>query len=194
MPVALVVMETPAVVYAIMMAKWTHAGSGTKWEVLNKALTDGTLLLPIGSMIVDYLLMLMGNDAVMLTAFISGDMVTGMLIFFLLYMGTLVGKKIKELEDFNWALVASSLVEPLVDGMLALWLAILFDLPQGSGLLLIILCASSSYIVAPAILKDALPEANPAKSLTMSMGVTFPFKIVLGIPMYWYLVTLFPSP
>jgi hypothetical protein len=145
-------------------------------------------------MIVGYLLMLMGNDAGMLTAFISGDMVTGMLIFFLLYMGTLVGKKIKELEYFNWALVASSLVEPLVDGMLALWLAILFDLPQGSGMLLIILCASSSYIVASAILKDALPEANPAKSLTMSMGVTFPFKIVLGIPMYWYLVTLFLSP
>ena len=64
-------METPAVVFAIIIAKWNHAESANKWEVLKKALTDGTLLLLIGSIIVGYLLMLMGND-------------TGMLVFFLL--------------------------------------------------------------------------------------------------------------
>lgn len=189
MTVALVVMETPAVIFAIMMAKWAQSDGASKWDIMKKALTDGTLLLLLGSMIIGYLLMAMGNDTSMLTAFISGDMFTGMLIFFLLYMGTLVGKKIKELEDFNWGLVAFSLAVPLLNGMLALWLAIIFEIPQGSALLLIILCSSSSYIVAPAIIKDALPEANPAKYLTMSMGITFPFNIIVGIPMYWYLVT-----
>lgn len=191
MTVALVIMETPAVILAIMIAKWSETGNSSKWHVMKKALTDGTLLLLLGSMLVGYLLMLMGNDTSMLTAFISGDMFTGMLIFFLLYMGTLVGKKIKELEGFNLGLVAFSILVPLFNGMLALWLAILFDIPQGSALLLIILCASSSYIVAPAIIKDALPQANPAKYLTMSMGITFPFNIIVGIPMYWYLVTKF---
>jgi hypothetical protein len=191
MTVALVIMETPAVILAIMIAKWSHPESANKWIVLKKALTDGTLLLLLGSMIVGYLLMLMGNDTSILTTFISGDMFTGMLIFFLLYMGTLVGQKIKELEGFNLGLVAFSLLVPLVNGLFALWLAVLFELPQGSALLLVILCSSSSYIVAPAIIKDALPEANPAKYLTMSMGITFPFNIVVGIPMYWYLVTRF---
>jgi hypothetical protein len=191
MTVALVIMETPAVIFAIMMAKWSEHESSSKWSVLKKALTDGTLVLLLGSMIVGYLLMLMGNDTSILTTFISGDMFTGMLIFFLLYMGTLVGKKIKELEGFNLGLIAFSLIVPLINGMLALWLAVIFDLPQGSAFLLIILCASSSYIVAPAIIKDALPEANPAKYLTMSMGITFPFNIIVGIPMYWYLVTRF---
>ncbi len=194
MTVALVIMETPAVILAIMIARWNHPGQSGKWHVVKKALTDGTLLLLLGSMIVGYLLMIMGNDTSLLTTFISGDMFSGMLIFFLLYMGTLVGKKIKELEGFNLRLVVFSITVPLINGMLALWLAVLFTIPQGSALLLIILCASSSYIVAPAIIKDALPEANPAKYLTMSMGITFPFNIVIGIPMYWYLVkTLLPA-
>jgi hypothetical protein len=194
MTVALVIMETPAVILAIMIARWNHPSLTSRSHVFKKALTDGTLLLLLGSMLVGYLLMLMGNDTSLLTTFISGDMFSGMLIFFLLYMGTLVGKKIKELESFNLRLVAFSVIVPLVNGLLALWLAVLFTIPQGSALLLIILCASSSYIVAPAIIKDALPEANPAKYLTMSMGITFPFNIVIGIPMYWYLVkTLLPA-
>ena len=191
MTVALVIMETPAVILAIIIANWSQRDAANKWHIVRKALTDGTLLLLLGSMVVGYLLMLMGNDTSMLTAFISGDMFTGMLIFFLLYMGTLVGQKMKELEGFNLGLVVFSLVVPLVNGLVALWLAVVFSIPQGSALLLIILCASSSYIVAPAIIKDALPQANPAKYLTMSMGITFPFNIVVGIPLYWYLVSRF---
>jgi hypothetical protein len=67
----------------------------------------------------------------------------------------------------------------------------LFSFQHGDALLLTILCASASYIVAPAILKDALPEANPAKFLTMSMGITFPLNIIIGIPVYWWIIERF---
>ncbi|MFP4282213.1 MAG: sodium-dependent bicarbonate transport family permease, partial [Opitutales bacterium] len=123
-----------------------------------------------------------------LSAFIGGDMFTGMLVFFLLYMGTVVGRKFRQLDHFPIPLVVFAILAPIFNGMLALTLSKLFGFAPGDTLLLVILCASASYIVAPAILKDALPEANPAKFLTMSLGITFPLNIVFGIPLYWWLI------
>lgn len=190
MTVALVVMETPAIVLGVVMAQMAMTGKAKKSTkaVMRDALTDGTLLVLIGSMIIGYTLTVLGNEKSQLSSFIGGDMFTGMLVFFLLYMGTLVGKKFKEMDSFPPILIAFAIIAPIVNGAIALGLCKLFGFEQGDALLLVILCASSSYIVAPAILKDTLPEANPAKYLTMSMGITFPLNIVLGIPIYWWII------
>lgn len=190
MTVALVVMETPAIVLAVVMAQMAIKGQAKKSTraVMKEALTDGTLLVLVGSMIIGYLLTALGNEKSPLSSFIGGDMFTGMLVFFLLYMGTLVGKKFKEMESFPPVLVAFAILAPIFNGAVALGLCKLFGFQAGDALLLTILCASSSYIVAPAILKDTLPESNPAKYLTMSMGITFPLNIVLGIPVYWWII------
>lgn len=191
MTVALVVMETPAIVFAIVLAQLANQGTGQKSTklVVKEALTDGTLLMLVGSMIIGYILSALGTEDSPLSAFIGGDMFTGMLIFFLLYMGTVVGQKFKEIESFDPYLVMFAIGAPIFNGLLAVGFSKLFGFEHGDALLLTILCASSSYIVAPAILKDALPEANPAKYLTMSMGITFPLNIVLGIPVYWWIIT-----
>ena len=115
-------------------------------------------------------------------------MFTGMLIFFLLYMGTVVGKKFREIDSFPPSLAIFAVAAPLLNAGIALVFAKLMGFKPGDALLLTILCSSSSYIVAPAILKDALPTANPAKFLTMSLGITFPLNIVLGIPFYWWII------
>ena len=190
MTVALVVMETPAIILGVILAR---AGMKTNSEkptalVVREALTDGTLLVLVGSLGIGYLLTALGTEASPLAAFISGDMFTGMLIFFLLYMGTVVGHKVRELESFPPVLVAFAIVAPIVNGLAAIALSWWFGFDHGDALLLAILCSSSSYIVAPAILKDTLPEANPAKYLTMSMGITFPLNIVIGIPAYWWII------
>jgi hypothetical protein len=191
MTVALVVMETPAIIFAIVMAQLSMKGGSHRSTktVVKEALTDGTLLVLVGSMVIGYVLTAMGTEKSPLSAFIGGDMFTGMLVFFLLYMGTLVGKKFKEIESFPFVLVAFAVIAPIVNGTIAILISKAFGFEHGDALLLTILCASSSYIVAPAILKDALPEANPAKYLTMSMGITFPLNIVLGIPIYWWVIT-----
>jgi hypothetical protein len=191
MTVALVVMETPAIIFAVVMAQLSMKKEGRKSTkaVVKEALTDGTLLVLVGSMIIGYVLTALGTEKSPLSAFIGGDMFTGMLVFFLLYMGTLVGRKFKEIESFPLILIAFALLAPIVNGLLAILISKFFGFDHGDALLLTILCASSSYIVAPAILKDALPEANPAKYLTMSMGVTFPLNIILGIPVYWWIIT-----
>jgi hypothetical protein len=193
MTVALVVMETPAIIVSIVIAQLALKGSGRKStvSVIREAVTDGTLIVLVGSMLIGYILTALGTEKSPLATFISGDMFTGMLVFFLLYMGTVVGKKIKEIESFPVILVAFAIVAPIVNGIIALLLSKAFGFAPGDALLLTILCASSSYIVAPAILKEALPEANPAKFLTMSMGITFPLNIVFGIPIYWWAIQRF---
>ncbi len=190
MTVALVVMETPAIIFSVLMAQIAMKGTAKKPTslVVREALTDGTLLLMVGSMLIGYLLSLMGTDKSPLSSFIGGDMFTGMLVFFLLHMGTVVGKKFREMDSFPPVLVAFAIVAPLLNAAVAISLCKLFGFAPGDSLLLVILCASSSYIVAPAILKDTLPEANPAKYLTMSMGITFPLNIVIGIPLYWWVI------
>lgn len=191
MTVALVVMETPAIVFAIVMAHLATRGSknaqSTK-AVVKEALTDGTLLVLVGSMVIGYVLTALGTEKSPLSTFIGGDMFTGMLVFFLLYMGTLVGKKFKEIESFEISLIVFAVAAPIFNGILAILISKAFGFDHGDALLLTILCASASYIVAPAILKDALPESNPAKYLTMSMGITFPLNIILGIPIYWWAI------
>lgn len=191
MTVALVVMETPAIILGVVIAQLSSkkVGQRSTKAVVREALTDGTLLVLVGSMVIGYLLTSMGNESSPLSAFIGGDMFTGMLVFFLLYMGTVVGRKIKEIESFPIILVVFAIVAPIFNGALAIIFSKFFDFDHGDALLLTILCSSSSYIVAPAILKDALPQANPAKYLTMSMGITFPLNIVLGIPVYWWVIT-----
>lgn len=190
MTVALVVMETPAIIIAVLLARL-----GTKTEsarntslVVREALTDGTLLVLIGSMVIGYVLHAMGTDRSPLATFIEGDMFTGMLVFFLLYMGTIVGGKFREMKGFEPVLVVFAIVAPIANGLAAVALAKFFGLSDGDAFLLTILCASASYIVAPAILKDTLPEANPAKYLTMSIAITFPLNIVIGLPGYWWLI------
>ncbi len=190
MTVALVVMETPAIIFSVLMAQIAMKGTAKKptGQVVREALTDGTLLLMVGSMLIGYLLSLMGTEDSPLSSFIGGDMFTGMLVFFLLHMGTVVGKKFREMDSFPPVLVGFAIVAPLINAAIAISLCKVFDFAPGDSLLLVILCASSSYIVAPAILKDTLPEANPAKYLTMSMGITFPLNIVVGIPLYWWIL------
>ncbi len=193
MTVALVVMETPAIIIAVLMAQFamkTKSAKSTR-TVIRESVTDGTLLVLVGSMLIGFLLRAMGAERSPLAAFIEGDMFTGMLVFFLLYMGTVVGSKVREMESFPPLLIAFAILAPTANGLIAIGLSKLCGFDQGDAFLLTILCASASYIVAPAILKDTLPEANPAKFLTMSMGITFPLNIVVGIPVYWWMITKF---
>ncbi len=190
MTVALVVMETPAIIFAVIMAQMVTKQKGNKstQRVIKDSVTDGTLLVLVGSMIIGYILKALGTEATPLSAFIGGDMFTGMLVFFLLYMGTLVGQRIKQIESFPLILVAFAIIAPMFNAAIAIMISKFFGFAHGDALLLTVLCASASYIVAPAILKDVMPEANPAKYLTMSMGITFPLNIIVGIPLFWWVI------
>ncbi len=114
----------------------------------------------------------------------SGDLFKGMLSFFLLDMGLLVARNFQHARQAHPILLAYAAGGPFIHAMIALGLGAVLGLPVADVALLMILSASASYIVVPAVLRYAIPEANPALYFGLSLGVTFPLNILFGIPLY----------
>jgi hypothetical protein len=150
-------------------------------KVLHESFTDGAQLLLLGAMAVG-LATGEAGQAAMKT--FSGDLFKGMLAFFLLDMGLLTARHLHTLRGMPRLLLAWGLLAPLAHACLALGLATATGMSVGNAALLMVLAASASYIAVPAVLRHAVPEAQPALYFGLSLGVTFPFNILLGIPLY----------
>lgn len=150
-------------------------------KVLHESFTDGAQLLLMGAMVVGLVTGEAGQAA--MKPF-SGDLFKGMLAFFLLDMGLLTARHLHTLKGMPRLLLAWGLVAPLAHAGLALGLAAVTEMAVGNAALLMVLAASASYIAVPAVLRHAMPEAQPALYFGLSLGVTFPFNILLGIPLY----------
>lgn len=207
MAVAMVVMESPAIIMAVLlanalrhartvsasvvvagngMAALSRGGAGGHAEpsigkILHESFTDGAHLLLLGAMAVGYI---SGESGKAVMQPFSGDLFKGMLAFFLLDMGLLVARNFNEARKASPVLIGYAVVGPIVHASLALALAWLLHLPVADAALLMVLSASASYIVVPAVLRYAIPEANPALYFGLSLGVTFPINILIGIPAY----------
>ena len=116
--------------------------------------------------------------------FIIVEIFDYVLYVFLFVMGTRVAKRIGELKGKGTNLIAFALCTPLIGSFIALLASVYFNFSVGNTTLLMVLTASASYIAVPAVVKDAIPNANPAIYLGLSLGVTFPFNIIFGIPLY----------
>jgi hypothetical protein len=204
MAVALVVMESPAIIVAVLLANTLRHGqmgavsasssggaavavSGAPGggaplaKILHESFTDGAHLLLLGAMAVGYL---SGDAGKAVMAPFSSDLFKGMLAFFLLDMGLMVAKNFGSVRGKSPVLLAYASIGPLLHALIALALALLLQLPAGDAALLMVLSASASYIVVPAVLRYAIPEANPSLYFGLSLGVTFPLNILFGIPLY----------
>jgi len=117
----------------------------------------------------------------------AGDLFKGILSFFLLDMGLLAARNMGQLRGKSPALLVYAIVGPLVHASIALLLAWCCGVAHGDGALLMVLAASASYIAVPAVLRQAVPEANPSLYFGMSLGLTFPFNIMVGTPIYVYM-------
>lgn len=188
MAAAMALMESPAIVMAVLLANWvrqqgastqTHRVSAGK--ILHESFTDGAQLLLLGAMLVGVVAGEAGKHAMQP---FSVDLFKGMLAFFLLDMGLLASRNMKELKGRSPWLLAYAVGGPLVHAALALALAWLAGISPGNAALLMVLAASASYIAVPAVLRQAIPEAAPSLYFGMSLGLTFPFNILIGIPLY----------
>ena len=193
MAAAMALMESPAIILAILLANKARASATGQGQsvpissVIHESLTDGAQLLLLGSMVVG---LLSGDAGQRLMAPFSIDLFKGMLAFFLLDMGLMAAKNFGGLKGKPPITLIYALCAPLIHAALALSLATLIGLPLGESILLMVLAASASYIAVPAVLRHALPEVNPALYMGMSLGITFPFNIILGIPLYIYVAKL----
>ncbi len=197
MAAAMALMESPAIILAIVLANKARAAmsidSTVKHEpagvskILHESFTDGAQLLLLGSMAVA---LVSGDAGQKLMAPFSIDLFKGMLSFFLLDMGLMAARNFKGLRGKPPITLLYAIGSPLSHALLALALCKLIGLPLGNTILLMVLASSASYIAVPAVLRHALPEVNPALYMGMSLGITFPFNIILGIPLYTLIATV----
>ena len=193
MAAAMALMESPAIILAILLANKarTSATNSTQStsmsKIFHESFTDGAQLLLLGSMMVG---LVSGDGGQKIMAPFSIDLFKGMLAFFLLDMGLMAAKNFEGLKGKPPITLLYAIVAPLVHASIALALCKLLGLPLGDTVLLMVLAASASYIAVPAVLRHALPEVNPALYMGMSLGITFPFNIIFGIPLYAYVAGL----
>ncbi|QWE16644.1 sodium-dependent bicarbonate transport family permease [Polynucleobacter sp. AP-Nino-20-G2] len=193
MAAAMALMESPAIILAILLANRARASatnskqSTSMSKILHESFTDGAQLLLLGSMVVG---LVSGDSGQKIMAPFSIDLFKGMLAFFLLDMGLMAAKNFEGLKGKPPITLFYAIGAPLVHASIALGLCKLLGLPLGDTVLLMVLAASASYIAVPAVLRHALPEVNPALYMGMSLGITFPFNIILGIPLYTYVAGL----
>jgi hypothetical protein len=192
MSAAMAVMESPAILLAVFWvnalrskANTSSAGQHGLKQTLHESLTDGAQLLLLGAMVVG---VLSGDRGKEMMAPFSVDLFKGMLSFFLLDMGLTTARNFQYLKGQSPWLLAYATLGPLAHSGLALLLGQALDLSMGDTFLLMVLSASASYIAVPAALKLAIPEASPTLYLGLSLGLTFPLNIILGIPFYFQLV------
>ena len=193
MSAAMALMESPAIILAILLANQLRNKAALKSgssapnnpiplsKTIHESFTDGAQLLLLGAMVVGLLSGEAGKTAMQP---FSGDLFKGMLAFFLLDMGLLAARNIPLLKGQSPWLFVYAVLGPIVHSALALGLGWLAGMSPGDTALLMVLAASASYIAVPAVLRYSMPEAQPSLYFGMSLGVTLPLNILVGIPAY----------
>ena len=192
MSAALALMESPAILFAIVMANFIRAKQPKRaakksapatsiGHIVRESFTEGAQFLLLGSMVVGFI---SGENGRNVMQPFTGEIFKGMLAFFLLDMGLATAAHLKDLKKVPKLLIVYGLVAPLVHATAALWLCSHFGVSLGNAALLAVLAGSASYIAVPAVLKHAIPEASPLFYLGLPLGLTFPFNILIGIPLY----------
>ena len=198
MVAAMALMESPAILVGVLLARRYGTGAngggaagadGTERGIgplLREAVLNGPVFLLIGSLLVGLVTGERGWEAVKPFAY---DPFRGVLCLFLLDMGLIAARRLDALRASGAFLGAFALVVPLLAATGAVGASAAMRLTVGDALLFTVLCASASYIAVPAAMRVALPKANPSLYLPMSLALTFPFNIALGIPLYYAVIT-----
>ena len=184
------IMETPAIVTGIYLAhrgaqaKAGEAGPGGahRDHLLREVLFNGSVMLLVGGLLIGWATGARGEAEV--KPFFS-DLFKGALCLFLLDIGLTVARRGAALKRLTLGLISFGLIMPLVSASAGLGAGLILGLSLGGVTLLMLLCASASYIAVPAAMRLAVPKADPAIYMTLSLAVTFPFNIVLGVPLYY---------
>lgn len=201
MVAALALMESPAIIVGLLLVRIfanqnkesdsTGETEEFSWnEVLREAFLNGSVFLLVGSLIVGLVTSQQGWDS--LKPF-TGDMFYGVLTFFLLDMGLVAARRFQDLRKGGSFLIGFSIFMPVFNAIVGIAIAALLQMTEGNALLFAVLCASASYIAVPAAMRMTVPEANPSLYISMALALTFPFNIILGIPIYFQIIQRFWS-
>ncbi|MEM9320558.1 MAG: sodium-dependent bicarbonate transport family permease [Pseudomonadota bacterium] len=176
------VMEAPAILSALWLAARSQGGGRMEAGLIQEILLNGSIVLLVGSFLIGFVT---GAEGLAMIAPFIVTPFNGVLCLFLLDMGLVAGRGLRSARgDLRPPLLAFGVIMPLIGAALGLVAGIMIGLSAGGVALLMTLSASASYIAVPAAMRVALPDANPSIYLTLSLGVTFPFNLTIGIPLY----------
>lgn len=181
MALFVVLLEIPAILVGILLAR--GMSKKTKWgEIAHEVLLGKGVMLLIGGLLIGWI---SGSEGLASIKPVFSDSFKGILALFLLEMGLITSAQLDSLRRYGIFLIAFGIVMPICSAIFGIILGFSLGLSVGGTSVLATLFASASYIAVPAAMRISVPEANPTLSLTASLGITFPFNILVGIPLYY---------
>lgn len=188
MPTLVALLEVPAIIIGLGIARSRTPGK-TNWPLILHEVTAGrSVFLLVGGLLIGYI---SGPPGLERIAPLFVDPFQGVLVLFLLDMGMLAARRLRDLRNTGAFLVGFAVLVPVLHGALGTAAGLASGLSVGGATVLGVLASSASYIAAPAAVRLALPEANPSLYLTASLGITFPFNLTIGIPLYYLFARVF---
>lgn len=191
MVAALALMESPAIIVGLILVNLFTADEKREFawsEVLRDAFLNSSVFLLVGSLLIG---VLSGEHGWKVMEPFAQGLFYGLLTFFLLDMGLVAARRIKDLQKTGFFLISFAILIPILNAGIGIAIAKLIGMQQGNALLFAVLCASASYIAVPAAMRLTVPEANPSLYVSTALAVTFPFNITVGIPLYLYVIDQF---
>ncbi|CAA6801556.1 MAG: putative sodium-dependent bicarbonate transporter [uncultured Campylobacterales bacterium] len=192
MVAAMTLMESPAIIVGLVFfAIYSKKSMGNKaektnWiEILRESFLNPSVFLLMGALLIG---ILTGEKGWNSMEPLFGSLFKGMLAFFLLDMGLVAAKRLYELKKLGLFLIFFAILMPIFNASIGIFLGYIFELSKGDAFLLALLSGSASYIAVPAAMRLSVPKANPSIYLPLSLAITFPFNISLGIPLYYFIV------
>ena len=176
MVAVLALMETPAIISGLSLAR--REGGGSRGQLIHEVMLNASVVLLVGAMIIGFIAGRDGFEPIS-PAFEGGY--RGVLCLFLLDMGLIAARRLSETKAITIKLASLGILLPVVNGVIGVVLGTLLRLDPGTAAILGVLSASASYIAVPAAMRLALPQADPGIYLSMSLGITFPFNVIVNI-------------
>lgn len=188
------IMEVPGIVVALFLASYFKQKEKNSInddefsinQVIKQVILSKSVILLLGAMVVGYF---SGANGMNMMQVFYKDIFYGMLSLFMLELGIIAASRLGDLKTSGVFLIIFGTLMPVLNGIIGIIVGITIGLSLGGTTLLAILAASSSYIVAPAAMRISLPKANPALYLGVSVGVTLPFNLIVGIPLYYFIAS-----
>ena len=177
LPALVAVLEVPGIIVGLLLARQKRPG-GLKAAV-HEVLAGKSIFLLIGGTVIGAVC---GAEKIATVAPLFIDPFKGVLCLFLLELGMVAGRRIRDMRDAGWRLVFAGCALAVFHGMIGTLLGIVVGMEVGGAAVLGAMAGSASYIAAPAAVRIALPRASPGIYLTMALGITFPFNLAIGIP------------
>lgn len=191
MVAAMALMEAPAIVIGVLLMRRysTEKHESGLGHLIKESLTNGSVLMICGSLLIGIISDAKGAEGIKP---FTTDIFKGFLAIFLLEMGMVAARRFAAFRNYGLFVSLFALFIPVINGLIAVFITGFLPIEPGNRLLVATLASSASYIAVPAAMRQIAPKADPGLYIPMALGITFPFNISLGLPLFWMLIEMLP--